>query len=215
MSIDLEDGDKKYFSVIDLKPGTRRVTLRGVIVELLDDPPQSTTNIRDYRYRYRFADATASVELAVPHGMLQGLVSKNFNTIALVPGHNVDLIDKNIFTSEYRSRVSGDDGPGFTVKQSDGVTMNFVHGELRNIGSEFAEDSDWSGWSEDEKEESLKWLLQPGDVVSIYAATIWSHGRMVIIPTSGKREPLMKLGRLAVNFKLQPDLSRQYTSSRE
>ncbi|KAK1938694.1 hypothetical protein X943_003467 [Babesia divergens] len=215
MSIDLEDGDKKYFSVIDLKPGTRRVTLRGVIVELLDDPPQSTTNIRDYRYRYRFADATASVELAVPHGMLQDMVSKNFNTIALVPGHNVDLIDKNIFTSEYRSRVSGDDGPGFTVKQSDGVTMNFVHGELRNIGSEFAEDSDWSGWSEDEKEESLKWLLQPGDVVSIYATTIWSHGRMVIIPTSGKREPLMKLGRLAVNFKLQPDLSRQYTSSRE
>ncbi|GIX62260.1 uncharacterized protein BcabD6B2_16950 [Babesia caballi] len=212
----LSDRDPRYSPLIELKPGTRRTVVRGVIVELLDDPPQSATHIRDHRYHYRFADTTASVELAVPHGILQDLVSHNFNTLNVVAGHNADLVDQILFPSkEGRGRGFSSTGHGFTVKESDGVTMNFVRGELRNIGSEFAEDSEWSGWSEDEREESLKWLLQPGDVVGIQACTAWSHGHMVLVPLAGKREALLKLGRLSTKFALEPDLSKQYTSTRE
>ncbi|ORM42048.1 uncharacterized protein BXIN_0902 [Babesia sp. Xinjiang] len=206
----------KFVSLIDVKPGARRVAVKGVIVELLDDPPQSATHIRDHRYYYRFADTTASVELAVPHGVLQDLVSKNFNRLSIVAAHKTDFIDQVLFPpADLRSSAFCGDSPGFTVKESGGVTMNFVRGEPRNIGSEFAEDSDWSGWSEDENEESLKWLLQPGDVIGVYASTAWSHGHMVLVPIAGKKETLLKLGRLDTNFKLEPDISRQYTSSRD
>ncbi|EDO05121.1 hypothetical protein BBOV_I000270 [Babesia bovis T2Bo] len=204
-----------FVSLADVKPGTRRVALKGVIVELLDDPPQSATHIRDHKYFYRFSDSTASVELAVPHGILQDLVSKNFNRIDIISGHNVDFIDQVLLPDAIPNRVRGLDGSGFTTKESEGVTMNFVRGEPRNIGSEFAEDSDWNGWSEDEKEDSLKWLLQPGDVIAIHASTAWSHGHLVIIPTTSIHESIMKVGRLFTKFKLEPNLSKLYTSTRE
>ncbi|CDR96174.1 hypothetical protein, conserved [Babesia bigemina] len=210
------DVDIKFVPLADIRPGTRRAAVKGVVVELLDDPPQSATHIRDHRYHYRFADTTASVELAVPHGILQDLVSKNFNTLSVSAGHNAELIDQVVFPSnDGGSRALRGAGQGFTVKESEGVTMNFVRGELRNIGSEFAEDSDWSGWSEDKNEESLKWLLQPGDVLGIHVSTAWSHGHMVIVPIAGKKQAILKLGRLDTNFTLEPDLSKQYTSSRE
>ncbi|GFE52675.1 hypothetical protein BaOVIS_000790 [Babesia ovis] len=212
----VNDCGMNFISLADVKPGTRRVALKGVVVELLDDPPQSATHIRDHRYHYRFADTTASVELAIPHGILQDLVSKNFSELSVVAGHNADFVDQVLFPPvDSRNIAYNLDGPGFSTKESDGVTMNFVRGEPRNIGSEFAEDSDWSGWSEDENEESLKWLLQPGDVIGVYASTAWSHGHMVIVPISGKKESLLKFGRLDTNFTLEPDLSKQYTSSRE
>ncbi|KAK1444183.1 hypothetical protein BgAZ_100890 [Babesia gibsoni] len=215
MSALLSEGNDDYVSLINIKPGTRRALVKGVIVELLEDPPQSATNIRDHRYHYRLADTSASIELAIPHGTLQDLVSRNFNTLGVVAGNNYDHIDSIVFPSDNESRKQMDDSTGFIWKESEGVTMNFVHGELRNIGAEYAEDSEWSGWSDDEHEESLKWLLQPGDVISITVATVWSHGKMVIVPISGNKEIPLKIGRLATNFKVEPDLSKLYTSSRE
>ncbi|EKX73471.1 conserved hypothetical protein [Theileria equi strain WA] len=190
--------------VKNLKPGLRNISISGVIVEFIDDPPQSATEIRNFRYHYRFADSGASVELAVPHGILQDIISKASSVINVVSGHNIDLVDEFLCSNDDDVKAEGE--PGCSFREGSAVAPRSDSG-IKSLGGDFEEDSDWCCWSDDEKE-SLKWTLQPGDVIFIKSAiTTWSHGHMVLVPNENSIE---KVGEFSIDFSLEPDMSKQF-----
>nr|PVC49917.1 hypothetical protein MACL_00002666 [Theileria orientalis] len=206
---------KSEFSKIKtLKPGLKNISLYGVIVEFLNDPPQSTTEARAYRYHYRLADSSGSVSLAVPHGILQDTVSKLTSCVKVSSGHNSSKVEEYLFSKNHF--FDKDSNPGFAVKEAQ--VFLTTTGDQRAINSEFEEDSDWNGWSEDEEVggDSLKWLLQPGDLIYVQSAlTTWSHGQLVLVPGDSKHNYVRKVGRLPGEFRLEPDMSRQLSTQKD
>ncbi|XP_951816.1 uncharacterized protein TA15735 [Theileria annulata] len=205
-----------FSNIKNLKPGLKNVSLHGVIVEFISDPPQSTTELRNYRYHYKLADSSGSITLAVPHGILMDTISKLTSYVSLTSGHNASKVEQYLFSKI--PVLDLDSAPGFTIKEVQPTQSNSTKGEMKYIDSEFDEDSDWNGWSDDEesKRESLKWLLQPGDVIYIPSAlTTWSHGQMVLVPNETKNESLTKIGKFQTQLKMEPDMSKQFTGSKE
>ncbi|UKK01612.1 hypothetical protein MACK_002430 [Theileria orientalis] len=205
---------KSEFSKIKtLKPGLKNISLYGVIVEFMNDPPQSTTEARAYRYHYRLADSSGSISLAVPHGILQDTASKLTSCVNVSSGHNSSKIEEYLFSKN--QFFEQDSTPGFAVKEPQ---LFLTSGEQKAVNSEFDEDSDWNGWSEDEEvgSDSLKWLLQPGDLIHVQSAlTTWSHGQLVLVPSDSKHNYIRKVGRLPSEFRLEPDMSRQHSTPKD
>ncbi|KAK2197811.1 hypothetical protein BdWA1_000814 [Babesia duncani] len=115
---------------------------------------------------------------------------------------------ESILFSKHAAQESQLDQDGFTVIATE-VNPTNSNDERRHLGAQFAEDADWSGWSADEHEESLKWLLQPGDVLHLTSAcTTWSYGQMVLVPNTALPQALSKLPSFFFDFKTEPDFSR-------
>ncbi|UKJ90799.2 hypothetical protein MACJ_001734 [Theileria orientalis] len=206
---------KSEFSKIKtLRPGLKNISLYGVIVEFMNDPPQSTTEVRAYRYHYRLADSSGSIVLAVPHGILQDTTSKLTSCVNVSSGHNSSKIEEYLFSKN--PFFDQDSKPGFALKEAQPFLT--TTGDQRAVNSDFEEDSDWKGWSEDEEfgGDSLKWLLQPGDLIHVQSAlTTWSHGQLVLVPTDSRHNYIRKVGRVPSEFRLEPDMSRQHSTPRD
>lgn len=93
--------ESEFSNIKNLKPGLKNVSLHGVIVEFINDPPQSTTEPRNFRYHYKFADSSGSVTLAVPHGILMDTISKLTSYVSLTSGHNSSKVEQYLFSKVF------------------------------------------------------------------------------------------------------------------